>query len=135
MTGPIVGIQPSVLRWARESQGHSLADVALHLKRDIDEIIAWESGEATDRTGHFLTYVPKCWVDNPLYRTLARTLKDGAFSHNNGLTTEPLAWCQQKTFSFIVLPVLHQSPTPKQRTNEQRTIARDERMLRARHIE
>ena len=47
MTGPIVGIQPSVLRWARESQGHSLADVALHLKRDIDEIIAWESGEAT----------------------------------------------------------------------------------------
>ena len=42
-----LGIQPAVLRWARESQGYSLDDVALHLKRDIDEIIAWESGTAS----------------------------------------------------------------------------------------
>ena len=46
MTNPIAGVQPSVLRWARESQGYSLEDVALHLKRDMDEIAAWESGAA-----------------------------------------------------------------------------------------
>lgn len=47
MTSPVAGIQPSVLRWARESQGYSLEDVAIHLKRDIGEIVAWESGDAT----------------------------------------------------------------------------------------
>lgn len=46
MTSAIAGIQPSVLRWARESQGYSLEDVALHLKREIGEITAWEAGEA-----------------------------------------------------------------------------------------
>lgn len=43
MSSPVVGIQPAVLRWARESQGYSVEDVALHLKRDPAEIIAWES--------------------------------------------------------------------------------------------
>ncbi len=42
-----LGVQPSVLRWARESQGYSLDDVAIHLKRDIDEIVAWETGAAS----------------------------------------------------------------------------------------
>ena len=46
MTTSIAGVQPSVLRWARESQGYSLEDVALHLKRDMDEVAAWESGAA-----------------------------------------------------------------------------------------
>lgn len=46
MTSSVAGIQPSVLRWARESQGYSLEDVALHLKREIAEIVAWESGDA-----------------------------------------------------------------------------------------
>jgi len=45
MPSPVAGIQPTVLRWARESQGYSVEDVALHLKRDSAEIIAWESGE------------------------------------------------------------------------------------------
>ena len=39
-----VGIQPAVLRWARESQGLSLEEVALFLKRDIEELRGWESG-------------------------------------------------------------------------------------------
>lgn len=43
MTSQVSGIQPAVLRWARESQGYSVEDVALHLKRDPAEIIAWES--------------------------------------------------------------------------------------------
>lgn len=47
MKNSLTGIQPSVLRWARESQGYSLDDVAIHLKRDVEEIIAWESGAAT----------------------------------------------------------------------------------------
>ena len=46
MTTSVTGIQPSVLRWARESQGYTLDDVALHLKRDIGEVAAWESGAA-----------------------------------------------------------------------------------------
>lgn len=47
MTSSVTGIQPTVLRWARESQGYSLEDVAIHLKRDVGEILAWESGNAT----------------------------------------------------------------------------------------
>jgi len=42
-----LGVQPAVLRWARESQGYSLDDVAIHLKRDIGEIVAWETGAAS----------------------------------------------------------------------------------------
>ncbi|MEO8007785.1 MAG: ImmA/IrrE family metallo-endopeptidase [Betaproteobacteria bacterium] len=44
MTTPVAGIQPSVLRWARESQGYSIHDVAQHLKREPAEIAAWEAG-------------------------------------------------------------------------------------------
>lgn len=44
---PVAGVQPSVLRWARESQGYSIDDVAQHLKRDPAEIAAWES-ESSD---------------------------------------------------------------------------------------
>ena len=44
MTTPVAGIQPSVLRWARESQGYSIDDVAQHLKREPAEIAAWEAG-------------------------------------------------------------------------------------------
>lgn len=47
MTRQLVGVSPSVLRWARESQGYSLEDVALHLKRELSDIAAWESGDAT----------------------------------------------------------------------------------------
>ncbi len=46
MTSSVAGVQSSVLRWARESQGYSLEDVAIHLKRDIADIVAWESGDA-----------------------------------------------------------------------------------------
>ena len=41
-TTPVAGIQPSVLRWARESQGYSIDDVAQHLKREPAEIESWE---------------------------------------------------------------------------------------------
>ncbi|HWO00975.1 MAG TPA: XRE family transcriptional regulator [Blastocatellia bacterium] len=47
MSKKLEGVQGSVLRWARESQGYSLADVATRLKRDPNEIAAWESGEST----------------------------------------------------------------------------------------
>lgn len=47
MSAPVAGIQPSVLRWARESQGYSIDDVALHLKREPDEIEAWELGHTS----------------------------------------------------------------------------------------
>ncbi len=47
---PVAGIQPSVLRWARESQGYSIDDVAQHLKREPAEIEAWEKPGTTAPT-------------------------------------------------------------------------------------
>lgn len=43
---PVVGIQPDVIRWARQSIGLSLSDVALRLKRPVEDIEAWEAGDA-----------------------------------------------------------------------------------------
>lgn len=47
MTDPIPGIQPSVLRWARESAGLTREEVAEKLKRPVADILEWESGDAT----------------------------------------------------------------------------------------
>lgn len=44
---PTAGIQPSILRWARETVGLSVPDVARKLKRPIVEIEAWETGAET----------------------------------------------------------------------------------------
>ncbi|MBN6152783.1 ImmA/IrrE family metallo-endopeptidase [Xanthomonas sp. AmX2] len=41
----VVGIQPAVMRWARESIGMSVDDVAARLKRQAAEIEAWERGD------------------------------------------------------------------------------------------
>jgi Zn-dependent peptidase ImmA (M78 family) len=46
MAEHVIGIQGSVLRWARESLGYSIPEVAERLKRDPAEILAWESGES-----------------------------------------------------------------------------------------
>ncbi len=43
---PVAGVQPEVMRWARQSIGLSVSDVALRLKRPVDEIEAWETGNA-----------------------------------------------------------------------------------------
>jgi Zn-dependent peptidase ImmA (M78 family) len=40
----IVGIEPAVLRWARESVGMSVEDVASKMKRQAREIESWENG-------------------------------------------------------------------------------------------
>lgn len=40
---PVVGVQPSVLRWARESMGMSVEDVAQKLKKSSEEVKVWES--------------------------------------------------------------------------------------------
>jgi Zn-dependent peptidase ImmA (M78 family) len=45
LTRQVEGIQPSILRWARESQGYSLEDVARHLECDVGEIKTWEAGD------------------------------------------------------------------------------------------
>lgn len=44
-TEHVPGIQPAVLRWARQSIGLSVSDVAAKLKRPVEEIVAWESGD------------------------------------------------------------------------------------------
>lgn len=43
---PVVSVQPEVMRWARQSIGLSVSDVALRLKRSVEEIEAWEAGIA-----------------------------------------------------------------------------------------
>ncbi|MDJ0600395.1 MAG: ImmA/IrrE family metallo-endopeptidase [Crocosphaera sp.] len=45
MTEAMIGINPKILKWARERARYSLEDVALKLKKDIDIIKSWESGE------------------------------------------------------------------------------------------
>ncbi len=45
MAAKVTGIQTSVLKWARESQGYSIEDVASKLKRDPAEVRAWETGD------------------------------------------------------------------------------------------
>jgi Zn-dependent peptidase ImmA (M78 family)/transcriptional regulator with XRE-family HTH domain len=44
---PVLYIQPAVIRWARESIGLSVYDVAAKLKRPIHEIEEWEVGANT----------------------------------------------------------------------------------------
>lgn len=42
-TESVVGAQPTVIRWARESMGMSIEDVAHKLKRSPEEVMAWEA--------------------------------------------------------------------------------------------
>ncbi len=44
--GQMIPVNPDVLRWARETAGWSLEDVALKMQKDIDTVSAWERGEA-----------------------------------------------------------------------------------------
>lgn len=43
----VVGIKPEIFRWARESVGLTTTDVAELLKRNVDEIEAWEMGSSS----------------------------------------------------------------------------------------
>lgn len=43
----IAGVQPAVMRWARESIGMTVADVAVRLKRQAIEIESWERGDTS----------------------------------------------------------------------------------------
>jgi Zn-dependent peptidase ImmA (M78 family) len=43
---PVFEVQPTVMRWARETIGMSLDDVAASLKRPVEEIEAWELGSS-----------------------------------------------------------------------------------------
>jgi len=43
----VAGINPEIIRWAREKAGYSLEEVAQAFKKDVELIRAWESGNAT----------------------------------------------------------------------------------------
>ena len=47
---PVDGVQPSVIRWARESMGMSFEDVAQKLKRPLEEVMAWEAKDGAPPT-------------------------------------------------------------------------------------
>ena len=49
-TESVVGVQPSVMRWARESMGMSIEDVAHKLKRSPEEVLAWEAPNGASPT-------------------------------------------------------------------------------------
>ncbi len=40
------GLNPKILRWARERQGLTPQDVARVIKKDVDTVVRWESGES-----------------------------------------------------------------------------------------
>lgn len=42
---PVSGVQPALLRWARESANMTIADVATKLKKPVADVEAWERGE------------------------------------------------------------------------------------------
>ena len=42
----IQGINPTIIKWARERSGYSLQEVAKSLNRDVATISDWESGAA-----------------------------------------------------------------------------------------
>lgn len=44
MPNRVEGVSPAVLKWARESAGRSLEDVAGILKKKPEDIAAWEDG-------------------------------------------------------------------------------------------
>ncbi|MHB1200968.1 MAG: helix-turn-helix domain-containing protein [Polaromonas sp.] len=52
---PVVGVQPSVIRWARESMGMSIEDVAHKLKKSSEEVMAWESEDGASPNRHAKT--------------------------------------------------------------------------------
>lgn len=43
---PVEGVQPKVLKWARETANLTVAEVAAKLKKAVDAIEAWENGES-----------------------------------------------------------------------------------------
>ena len=45
MSAPVTGINPQILKWARERANYSLEDVAAKLKKDIQVIEKWELGQ------------------------------------------------------------------------------------------
>lgn len=47
---PVDGVQPSIIRWARESMGMSIEDVAYKLKRPLEEVLAWEADDGASPT-------------------------------------------------------------------------------------
>ncbi len=46
MAKKLIHIEPSVLRWARETQGYSVEDVAIFIKQDPDDVLEWELGKS-----------------------------------------------------------------------------------------
>jgi Zn-dependent peptidase ImmA (M78 family) len=45
MASQTVGVKPTILKWARESLGYSIGEVAERLNRDPEEVRGWEAGE------------------------------------------------------------------------------------------
>ncbi|MEZ4540247.1 MAG: ImmA/IrrE family metallo-endopeptidase [Chloroflexota bacterium] len=46
MPNYVRGLNPQMLKWARERAGYSLAEIARLLKRDVEVVSKWESGES-----------------------------------------------------------------------------------------
>jgi len=42
----ITAVNPIMLQWAREKSGISLDDLALLMKRDIEDLKKWENGDS-----------------------------------------------------------------------------------------
>ena len=44
---PVISIEPAILKWARETRGFTIVDVAEKMKRESTEIESWEKGDSS----------------------------------------------------------------------------------------
>ncbi len=72
MTRKVAGINPAMLRWAREKAGYTPQEAARKLDKDPDVILSWESGESAP------TYVQ---LEDLAYRVFKRPIAIFFFPH------------------------------------------------------
>lgn len=47
MANYTIGVNPKVLKWARQKSGYSIEDVAKSFNKNVEDILLWEDGDAT----------------------------------------------------------------------------------------
>jgi Zn-dependent peptidase ImmA (M78 family)/transcriptional regulator with XRE-family HTH domain len=95
----VIGVTPSVLKWARESASMSTEDVADRLKKTVELIEAWESGKDSPTYPQLETLAYEIYKrplalffmpvppDEPKLRAEFRSLPDADLSHLSRETT------------------------------------------------
>ena len=54
------GINPAIIKWARERSGYTLEEVANSLNKDVETISNWESGSSAPTNAQLEKLADKC---------------------------------------------------------------------------